>query len=98
MQFEWDENKNQLNQQKHGISFEEAKEVFFSTVFTSVSEKIDYGEVREISIGTIQNILIVAVVHTDRNGKVRIISARKATPKERRKYNEYLSEAPWRNP
>ena len=98
MQFEWDENKNQLNQQKHGISFEEAKEIFFDTVFTSVSAKIDYGEVREISIGTIQNVLIVAVVHTDRNGKVRIISARKATPKERRKYNEYLSEAPWRNP
>ncbi len=94
MQFERDENKNQLNQQKHCISFEEAKEIFFGTIFTSISEKIDYGEVREVSIGAIQNILIVAVVHTDRNGKVRIISARKATPKERRKYNEYLSEAP----
>lgn len=94
MQFEWDENKNQLNQKKHGISFEEAKEIFFVTVFTSGSEKIDYGEIREISIGKIQSVLIVAVVHTDRNGKVRIISARKATPKERRKYNEYLSESP----
>ncbi len=93
MQFEWDENKNQLNQSKHGISFEEAKEIFFSTIFTSVSEKIDYGEIREISIGKIQSVLIVAVVHTDRNGRVRIISARKATPKERRKYNEYLSES-----
>ena len=98
MQFEWDENKNQLNQRKHGISFEEAKEIFFGTIFTSVSEKIDYGEIREISIGKIQNVLIVAVVHTDRNGKIRIISARKATPKERRKYNEYLSKSPWRNP
>ncbi len=57
-------------------------------------EKINYGEIREISIGKIQSVLIVAVVHTDRNGKVRIISARKATPKERRKYNEYLSESP----
>ena len=94
MQFEWDENKNQLNQRKHGMSFEEAKGIFFGTVFTSVSEKIDYGEIREISIGKIQSVLIVAVVHTDRNGKVRIISARKATPKERRKYNEYLSESP----
>jgi len=94
MQFEWDENKNQLNQRKHGISFDEAKEIFFATFFTSVSEKIDYGEIREISIGKIQSVLIVAVVHTDRNGKVRIISARKATPKERRKYNEYLSESP----
>ena len=98
MQFEWDENKNQLNQQKHGISFEEAKEIFSDIVFTSISEKFDYGEIREVSIGAIQKVLIVAVVHTDRNGKIRIISARKATPKERRKYNEYLSEAPWRNP
>ena len=94
MQFEWDENKNQLNQQKHGIGFEEAKEIFYDTAFTSVSEKIDYGEIRELSIGRIQSVLIVAVVHTDRNGKVRIISARKATPKERRKYNEYLSQSP----
>ncbi len=94
MQFEWDENKNQLNQQKHGIRFEEAKEIFFGTFFTSISEKIDYGEIREVSIGAIQKVLIVAVVHTDRSGKVRIISARKATQKERRKYNEYLSEAP----
>ena len=95
MQFEWDENKNQLNQQKHGISFEEAKEIFYDTVFTSIIEKIDYGEIREVSIGAIQKVLIV--VHTDRSGKVRIISARKATPKERRKYNDYLSEASWRN-
>ena len=94
MQFEWDENKNQLNQQKHGISFEEAKEIFSDIVFTSISEKFDYGEIREVSIGAILKVLIVAVVHTDRNGKIRIISARKATPKERRKYNEYLSEAP----
>lgn len=97
MQFEWDENKNQLNQQKHGINFAEAKEIFFGTVFTSISEKIDYGEVWEISIGKIQDILIVAVVHTDRNGKIRIISARKATPKERRKYDEYLSKSPPRD-
>ena len=52
-QFEWDENKNQLNQQKHGIGFEEAKETFLGNVFTSISEKIDYGEIREVRIGAI---------------------------------------------
>jgi uncharacterized protein len=92
MEFEWDEAKNQLNQQKHRISFEEAQEIFLGVVFTSISDKLDYGEIREISIGSIQNIAIVAVIHTDRNGKIRIISARKAKPKERRKYYDYLAQ------
>jgi uncharacterized protein len=92
MEFEWDESKNQQNQQKHRISFEEAKEIFSGIVFTSISDKLDYGEIREVSIGTIQNIAIITVIHTDRNGKIRIISARKATLKERIKYNEYLTQ------
>jgi uncharacterized protein len=89
MEFEWDESKNQ---QKHRISFEEAKEIFSGIIFTSVSDKLDYGEIREVSIGTIQNIAIITVIHTNRNGTIRIISARKATPKERRKYDEYLTQ------
>ena len=92
MQFEWDENKNKQNQQKHHISFEEATEIFQGVTFTSISNKIDYDEIREISIGTIQNVVVVTVVHTDRQGKTRIISARKATPKERRKYYDYLTQ------
>jgi len=92
MEFEWDENKNRQNQQKHGVSFEEVKEIFLGVVFTSVSDKLDYGEIREVSIGAIQKVAIAAVVHTNRNGKVRIISARKATQKERRKYDEYLAK------
>jgi uncharacterized protein len=94
MEFEWDETKNWQNWQKHHLSFEEAKEIFSGVIFTSTSNKLDYGKIREISIGAIQNIAIVTVVHTDRNGKIRIISARKATPKERRKYNEYLTQTP----
>ena len=94
MQFEWDETKNQKNQQKHYISFEEAAEIFQGVVFTFTSNKIDYGEVQKVSIGTIQNVVIVAVVHTDRQGKIRIISARKATLKERRKYYDYLTQTP----
>ena len=69
-QFEWDENKNQLNQQKHGIGFEEAKEIFLGNVFTSISEKIDYGEIREVRIGAIWQVLIVSVMPTDRSGLV----------------------------
>lgn len=92
MEFEWDENKNRQNQQKHGISFEEAKEIFYGIVFTSIDEGFYNEEIREISIGTIQGVVVVTVVHTERNNKIRLISARKATPKERRQYYEYLTQ------
>jgi uncharacterized DUF497 family protein len=56
------------------------------------NQKFDYDEIREVSIGTLQGFVIVTVAHTERNGKLRLISARKATPKERRQYYEYLAE------
>ncbi|MEH2396659.1 BrnT family toxin [Nostoc sp.] len=93
MKFEWDKNKNQQNIQKHGISFEEATEIFDGVVFTSIDERYDYEEIREISIGSIQGVVIITVAHTDRNGKIRLISARKATPKERKTYYEYLAQS-----
>ncbi|MEH2191754.1 MAG: BrnT family toxin [Nostoc sp.] len=93
MKFEWDKNKNQQNIQKHGISFEEATEIFEGVVFTSIDERYDYEEIREISIGSIQGVIIITVAHTDRNGKIRLISARKATPKEKRTYYEYLAQS-----
>ena len=92
MEFEWDKNKNRQNLEKHGISFEEAQEIFYGVIFTFVDRRFEYGEIREISIGAIQGIVIVTVVHTERNNKIRLISARKATPKERRQYYEYLTK------
>ncbi|MBE5232257.1 MAG: BrnT family toxin [Microcystis aeruginosa PMC 728.11] len=90
MEFEWDENKNRQNQQKHGINFEEAKEIFQGIYFTAIDDRYNYGEIREIGIGTIRGTVIVTAIYTDRNGKIRLISARKATPKERKQYNDYL--------
>ncbi|MGB5594830.1 MAG: BrnT family toxin [Crocosphaera sp.] len=92
MKFEWDEKKNRQNQQKHGISFEEAKEIFSRIVFTAIDERFFHNEIREISIGTIQGVVIITVAHTERNSKIRLISARKATPKERRQFYEYLAQ------
>jgi uncharacterized DUF497 family protein len=92
MKFEWDENKNRQNKQKHGISLEEAQEIFNGIIFTAIDDRFDYGEILEISIGAIRGVVIVTVVHTERLGKIRLISARKATPKERRKYYDYLRE------
>ena len=94
MEFEWDENKNRANIAKHGIDFQQAKAVFDDpSLLTRIDDRFEYGEVREVSIGqmplvTQRQSLIVVVVHTERDGITRLISARKATKQERRLYEE----------
>ena len=87
MRFEWDEDKNKENIKKHGISFERAITIFDGIVLTEIDERQDYGEIREKSYGFMARVILVVVIHTDRNGKIRIISARKATKKERRAFH-----------
>lgn len=88
--FEWDDDKNASNLLKHGLSFDEARLIFDGPVLSRIDARFEYGEVRIVSIGLIESVLAVAVVHTDRDGKKRIISARLANQKERRLYNEYF--------
>lgn len=90
MSYEWDAGKNVANQMKHGISFEEAVLIFEGDLLTGVDTRRDYGETRKISIGAIQDLIVIVVVHTDRKGLTRIISARLANRKERQKYYDYL--------
>ncbi len=91
MQFEWDEQKNKTNIAKHGISFEKAKGIFEGDTLTIVDDRYDYGELREISIGMVEGVLILTVVHTDtKDGKRRLISARKANKRERKRYGQTL--------
>ena len=87
MEFEWDENKNKSNQEKHGIDFNDAKEVF-NDENSKVSQDLrkDYGEIRWRIIGKIYG-SIISVIYTMRDKAVRIISARKASRKERDEYN-----------
>ena len=82
---EWDEHKNQINKQKHGISFETAALVFAD------QERIEYldqvhsiTEDRYVTIGMVHKVLFV--VYTERGDASRLISARLATPRERRVY------------
>lgn len=94
MEFEWDKNKNRINIEKHGIDFEQAKIVFEDPYLLNYEDdRFEYGEAREISIGqmplvTQNKIILVVIVHTQRNGITRIISARKATRKERLLYEQ----------
>lgn len=91
--FEWDKEKNAANRKKHGIGFEEAKKIFDGPVLTRLDDRREYGETRRISIGALSDAVVIVVAHTDRGGKTRIISARKANRNEREVYYEYLEKA-----
>jgi uncharacterized DUF497 family protein len=86
MDFEWDEAKNQTNIAKHGIDFAVAIRIFSGPVVTSIDDRCDYGEVRHVTTGVVEGLLVIAVVHTDRFGRYRIISARPASKRERKLY------------
>jgi uncharacterized protein len=88
--FDWDEDKSNWTMNHRGIGFEEAKTVFRDpnsiTIFDSLhSEQED----RFIDIGISDHRRLLVVVYTERNGKIRIISCRKAEPVEQRQYERY---------
>ena len=91
MLFEWDKKKNDSNLRKHGVSFEEAKQIFAGPVLTRVDDRQDYGEVREISIGRLSPGTALVVVHTERGERTRLISARKANDRERQIYHDHFN-------
>ncbi len=88
MDFEWDENINQSNTKKHGISFDEAKMAFLDEdMITKEDLRKDYGETRYIGMGKVAEIIII-VVYTMRKTIIRLISAKKANKKEKQIYYE----------
>ena len=89
MRFEWDAGKAAANLRKHGISFDLASQIFAGDTLTVDEQITEDGEYREVSMGVAGNLLILVVVHTDRNGAIRIISARKANRREAREYDDY---------
>ena len=85
MIFEWDENKNKINRQKHGVDFYDAAMVFSDeNRIESFDDLHSNEEERWQVIGKVKDILFV--VYTEKIESVRLISARKATPRERRIY------------
>jgi uncharacterized DUF497 family protein len=92
MPFEWDEAKNRRNLAKHRISFETAKLAFEDPHALSIQDRTVDNEERWQTLGMIGGVVVVLVAHTYReeNGEevIRLISARKATPRERRVYEE----------
>lgn len=89
LKFEWDENKNQTNIKKHGISFEEASSVFNDDdALILADEAHSKQEDRFILIGFSfkYNLLVVCHCYRQNESVIRIISARKATKTEKKEY------------
>jgi uncharacterized DUF497 family protein len=86
-EFEWDPYKAAANLQRHGVSFEEAATVFDDELALTVPDAAhSYDELREFTIGVSRTGRLIAMAHTLRGDRIRIISARPAERRERRQY------------
>ncbi|MGH7887245.1 MAG: BrnT family toxin [Candidatus Binatia bacterium] len=93
LRYEWDERKNRANQRKHGVAFEEARTAFLDENARRVSDPDrSIGEDRYLLVGLSIRLRLLVVCHGFRESErvIRIISARKADPSERRDYSRWL--------
>ncbi len=92
MRFEWDAEKNRRNHAKHKVGFETARLVFDDPWALSLPERMVEAEERWHTIGVVGEVVVLLVAHTYREEQaeavIRIISARKAIPRERRAFEE----------
>ena len=86
---EWDESKAEINKRTHGVSFEEASTVFADPLSVTIYDPVHSDEEdRYITLGESQRRRLLVVVFTDRDDRIRIISARVATRRERKEYEK----------
>jgi uncharacterized protein len=86
-EFEWDTEKAESNLKKHGVSFEEAATVFFDPLSLTIPDPLHSEEAnRFVTIGLSNQHHPIVVMHSERDDRIRIISARQATSNERKKY------------
>ena len=89
MKFEWDQNKAASNLSNHGISFDEAKTVFNDPLYVDFFDPDhSYNEHRYIIIGQSTDNRLLLVAYTEREDTIRLFSAREATRKEQKDYEE----------
>ena len=89
MEFEWDPEKDRINQRKHGVSFAEGSTVFGDPLARTVPDpRYSIGELRFLTTGYSSDDRLLIVAHTDRAERTRIITCRVARPKERRFYEQ----------
>ncbi len=89
MQFEWDPDKDQQNQAKHGVSFVEASTVFGDPFALTIDDPDhSVAENRFLTTGYSNHQRLIVVAHTDRDDGIRLINARNVTATERNVYEE----------
>jgi hypothetical protein len=89
VQFEWDPKKAALNWRRHRVTFEEAATTLLDDLsLTGDDPDHSVEEARQITFGISQSGRLLVVSHTERGGRMRIISARLATKSERKLYEE----------
>jgi uncharacterized DUF497 family protein len=90
MTFTWDEGKNRINRQKHGIDFADVPVMFDHPMVTFLDQRKLYGEDRWVGIGWLDDVLAVVVFTEPDVETIRIISARKASRHEQNIYTEEI--------
>jgi len=88
MKFEWDKRKNSANAEKHGLDFADAYKVFESPMLVKLDDREDYGEERWIGIGLMDMRVVVMVFTEQKENTIRVISFRKATSDETKRYEQ----------
>ena len=90
--FQWDEKKNRINIREHGIDLSDAVRIFSKSTFDRLDDSMPYGEERTNSLGELDGRIILNVTHTERDGDIRLISARLANKREHALYREFVRE------
>lgn len=97
--FEWDPAKERANVRKHGVDFELARRVFDDPDAVSDLDRIESGEYRWQIIGLVNGVAILLVAYTIRDNSgaetIRIISARRASKSEKRRYEREINKSQW---
>ena len=89
LEFEWDQRKARTNARKHGVSFEEASSVFADPLARTIPDPLHSDEEdRFVTAGESERRRVLVVVYTERQDRIRIISARVASRRERKDYEE----------
>lgn len=86
--FEWDEQKNKTNLDKHKLSFEHAKLLFDKPLNVTIDNRKDYRESRYVGVGELDGRVMVVVFTIKKNGTIRIISFRKGNSREQKEYHK----------
>ena len=85
MEFTWSERKRAVNLREHGLDFVDARLVFEGLTFTYEDARFEYGEQRFVTLGLLAGVP-VSIAHTESEDEIRVISFRKATSREAKRY------------